>query len=202
MNIFDITRPLSEKTFVYPGDCTPVFTRKVHAGYRTSEIRMGSHSGTHIDAPAHCAGYSGTIDTVPLSSLLGRCRVIDVMAAGPEITASHLAVVDTVPRILLKTGFSVTDTNGTGFPGLSSDAARFLIDRKIECIGIDSPSIGYAGDEDTVHHILLGHGCIILEFLDLSGVPAGDYLLAALPLRLEGLDGSPARVVLFNEMEE
>jgi arylformamidase len=70
----------------------------------------------------------------------------------------------------------------------------------MKCVGIDSPSIESYRCDGTVHRELLSHGCIIIELLDLSKVKDGDYTLVALPLRLTGLDGSPARVVLIDDI--
>jgi arylformamidase len=69
----------------------------------------------------------------------------------------------------------------------------------MKCVGIDSPSIESYECDGTVHRELLRRGCIIIELLDLSNVEEGDYTLIALPLRLTGLDGSPARVVLLDD---
>ena len=88
---------------------------------------------------------------------------------------------------------------GEAFPHLAPDAARFLVGAGVTAVGIDSPSIEAFGSDGSVHRELLGKGIAILEFLDLSGVAGGDYLLIALPLRLEGLDGSPARAILIDE---
>jgi arylformamidase len=82
------------------------------------------------------------------------------------------------------------------YPSLSADAARLITANGLKCVGIDSPSIEIFNCDGAVHRELLGHGCIIIELLDLSQVSEGDYWMIALPLRLTGLDGSPARVLL------
>jgi arylformamidase len=200
MKIFDITRPLSKETPVYPSDTRPVFSQEEHAWYRISNLNLGSHTGTHIDAPAHCIGDGETIDRVSLDSLIGRCRVIDARPAGLMITETYLTgKLGGEQRILLKTAYSGSDSYDETYPALSPDAARFLMVQRIRCIGIDSPSVEHSGDDGTIHRHLLGNGCLIIEFLDLTDIPAGDYTMIALPLRLAGLDGSPARVVLMKE---
>ena len=93
------------------------------------------------------------------------------------------------------------DTFTEEYPSLALDAACFITDNGIECIGIDSPSIESFNCDGSVHRRLLGNGCIIIELLDLSDVPEGDYEMVALPLRLAGLDGSPARVILMKQEE-
>ncbi|MDP2797725.1 MAG: cyclase family protein [Methanoregula sp.] len=198
MEIFDITRPLSAETLVYPGDAKPTFRQRDEGKYLISDLHMSSHSGTHIDAPVHYLKSGETIDTIPLINLIGRCRVVDVSSAKSTITAEHLAgKTDSITRLLLKTSFSGCNQFVENYPSLSFDASHLLTSKGICCVGIDSPSIESYNSNGTVHRELLGKGCIIIELLDLSAVPQGDYDMIALPLRLEGLDGSPARVVLM-----
>jgi arylformamidase len=202
MRIIDITRPLSEKILVYPGDTAPTF-RQVDCGqYRISDLHLSTHSGTHIDAPAHYLKTGGTIDSIPLSHIIGACRVVDVTGAGKHITSNdleeHLAGSH---RLLMKTSFSNTDCFDENYPSITADAAHLMTRCAMKCVGIDSPSIESYNCDGTVHRELLGHGCIIIELLDLSKVMEGDYTLVALPLPFTGLDGSPARVVLIDNSD-
>ena len=200
MKIIDVTRALKKDMLVYPGDVIPSFSQADHGRYLISDLHMSSHTGTHIDAPTHYLKSGNTIDTIPLTSLIGRCRVIDVSDSGTLITAAHLrGRLDGVTRLLLKTGFSGMDTFIEEYPSLAPDAACLITDNRIECIGIDSPSIESFNCDGSVHRRLLSNGCIIIELLDLSAVPEGDYEMVALPLRLTGLDGSPARVILMKQ---
>ena len=198
MEIFDITRPLSAETLVYPGDLKPTFRQRDEGKYLISDLHMSTHTGTHIDAPVHYLKSGDTIDKIPLINLIGKCRVVDVSGAGSNITAEHLAgKTDNTPRLLLKTLFSGHNQFIENYPSLSFDAARLITGKGICCVGIDSPSIESYLCNGTVHRELLGKGCIIIELLELSAVPDGYYDMIALPLRLDGLDGSPARVVLM-----
>jgi arylformamidase len=202
MKIIDVTRPLKKGMLVYPGDIVPSFTQADQGLYLICDLHLSSHTGTHIDAPVHYLKSGDTIDTIPLSNLMGRCRVIDVSAAGTLITAAHLkGRLDGVSRLLLKTRFSARDTFTEDYPSLALDAASLITDSRIECLGIDSLSIESYNCDGSVHRRLLGNGCIIIELLDLSDVPEGDYEMVALPLRLAGLDGSPARVILMKHEE-
>jgi arylformamidase len=125
-----------------------------------------------------------------------------VSAAGTLITAAYLeGRLDGVNRLLLKTRFSSRDTFTEDYPSVACDAACLITDSRIECLGIDSPSIESYNCDGSVHRRLLTNGCIIIELLDLSDVPEGDYEMVALPLRLAGLDGSPARVILIKQEE-
>jgi len=177
-----------------------LYTPVDHGRYLISDLHLSTHTGTHVDAPVHYLKSGDTIDTIPLSNLIGRCRVIDVSSAGTLITAPYLEDrIGGVKRLLLKTRFSGRDTFIENYPSLALDTACLLTDNRMDCIGIDSPSIESYNCDGSVHRRLLGKGCIIIELLDLSGVPEGDYEMVALPLRLSGLDGSPARVVLMNQ---
>jgi arylformamidase len=198
MQIIDITRPLSGDAVVYPGDRTPVFSQSDRGMYLISDLTMSSHSGTHIDAPVHYLKRGKTIDSVSLTSLIGRCRVLDLCNAGSTITAGDLeGKISNTERLLLKTTFSGINRFTEDYPSLTVDGARLITRCGLKCVGIDSPSIEVYACDGTVHRELLSHGCIIIELLDLSGVEEGDYEMVALPLRLKGLDGSPARVVLI-----
>jgi len=200
MKIIDITRLLSAGTVSYPGDTPPQFSQRDAGLYLISDLSMNSHSGTHIDAPVHYLKTGDTIDTVSLDHLIGPCRVIDVTGAGSAITAASLrGRIGNARRILLKTAFSRETQFKEDYPHLTRDAADFLIENRILCVGIDSFSIEAFVCDGLVHRTLLGNGCLIVELLDLSEVSEGEYDLAALPLRLAGLDGAPARVVLMQK---
>jgi arylformamidase len=200
MKIIDVTRPLSEDTLVYPGDCHPVFRQTDHGNYLITDLHLSTHTGTHIDAPVHYLKTGDTIDTIPLPHVMGICRVLNLTHTGTSITANHLkGRLDGIDRLLLKTSFSGNNRFDKNYPSLTADAARLITGCGMKCIGIDSPSIESYECDGTVHRELLSHDCIIIELLDLSNVKEGDYTLVALPLRLTGLDGSPARVVLIDD---
>ena len=203
VRIIDITRPLSQKILTYPGDTPPVFRQTDHGRYLITDLHLSTHTGTHIDAPVHYLKTGTTIDAIPLSHVLGACRVIDVTSAGISITSNYLkGRLDGCCRLLLKTSFSGTDHFEEDYPSLTTDAARLITECDMKCVGIDSPSIESYLCDGTVHRELLGHGCIIIELLDLSDVAEGDYTLVALPLRFTGLDGSPARVILIDHNKD
>jgi len=199
MTIIDISRPLGEGSLAYPGDTTPQFTQSDAGLYLVSDIRLSSHSGTHIDAPVHYLKTGLTIDELPLPHLIGPCRVLDVTGAGPLISASHLnGRTEGAKRILLRTASSGCTSFQQDYPSLTLDAAQYLTSTGTLCVGIDSFSIEKFDCDGSVHRELLSHGCFIIELLDLPHVPEGDYTLIALPLRLAGLDGAPARVILLD----
>lgn len=203
MKIFDITRPLTSSSVVYPGDTPPRFEQEDRGLFLITDMQMNSHTGTHIDAPVHYLKIGDTIDRVSLPHLIGKCRVLDVTDWGSTITeASLIGRIDGIQRLILKTSFSQSTEFREDYPSLTIDAARYLTSAGMFCIGIDSFSIESFICDGSVHRELLSHNCIIIELLDLSGVPEGDYDLIALPLRLTGLDGSPARVILTVREED
>jgi arylformamidase len=203
MKIIDVTRPLIAGMLVYPGDAVPSFSQADLGRYLISDVHLSSHTGTHIDAPAHYLRSGDTIDTIPLDHIIGSCRVIDLSGTeSTTITATDLeGTLRGVKRLLIKTWFSGKDTFTENYPSLGYDAACCITDFGIECVGIDSPSIESFNCDGSVHRRLLGNGCIIIELLNLSHVVAGDYEMVALPLRLAGLDGSPSRVILMKKEE-
>lgn len=197
VTVYDVTRELTSHVVVYPGDIVPSMKQEDRGQYLLTDLSMSTHSGTHIDAPAHYLKNSETVDRIPLDRLMGRARVLDLRKVQGAIEPGHLAGrIGGVKTLLIRTWFSEKDIFDESYPALTPDAARLIQEAGITCVGIDTPSIEeYAGD-GAVHRILLGGGIIILELLDLSPVGEGDYTMVALPLRLAGLDGSPARVVL------
>jgi len=196
--ILDITRPLGVGVPLYPGDVKPVFRRVERDGYTCTDLRLTTHTGTHLDAPSHYLSDRATVDRIPLHQLMGKARVLDMDDAGDAITAASLSgKLHGEKRILIRTRASGASSFGPEFPHLAPDAARLLAGAGVLVVGIDSPSIEAPGGDGSVHRELLGSGISILELLDLSGVAEGEYFMVALPLRLEGLDGSPARVILF-----
>jgi arylformamidase len=196
--IYDITRPLAPGSIVYPGDIVPRFLQQDHGQYFTTDIRMSTHSGTHIDAPVHYLEEGASIDQVPFAALMGWCRVVDLSEVDRAIVASDLREnLNDSDKVLLKTSFSDKCEFDENYPGLTPEATRFLTQSGITCIGTDAPSIEEFSGTGDVHRMLLSNDTIIIELLDLHGVREGDYWMIALPLRLRGLDGSPCRVLLF-----
>ena len=165
-------------------------------------VSMGAHAGTHVDAPVHFLRSGRGIDEMPLSAMIGPARVIEIR--DPEsIKVEELRPhrIRRGERILFKTRNS-TRCWGTyrfvkDFVCVSLDAARLLASRRVRTIGVDYLSVGcFEKDNHQTHITLLKAGVWLIEGLDLSQVGPGKYDLLALPLRLEGCDGAPARVLI------
>lgn len=201
-NIIDATRMLSPSIPLYPGDQAPTFTQHEEGQIVTTDLLLTTHTGTHIDAPSHYLRHAITIDHFPLTHLIGPCRVVDLTSCSDTIDDHHFqGKLTGTQRIFFKTRASAVSQFSTSFPHLGMGAAIALLHAGIICVGIDSPSIEAFQSDGSLHRLLLSHGIAIIELLDLTKVPEGTYWMIALPLRLEGLDGSPARVILMEITE-
>jgi len=203
--IFDVTVPLSAEVPTFPGD--PPFQMEslyqIADGdpYNVARISMGTHSGTHIDAPYHFLADGVAVDHLPLELLMGKARVVEVMARD-KVERAELEARDLRDdiRVLLKTRMSGQLRQPKfqeDFVYLTPDAATYLVQAGIKLVGIDYLSIEKFGSTDyPAHHVLLEAGVVIIEGLDLSETEPGEYDMTCLPLRIVGADGAPARVIL------
>ncbi|HEX5473810.1 MAG TPA: cyclase family protein [Vicinamibacterales bacterium] len=166
-----------------------------------SKLELGTHTGTHIDAPRHFFDDRPGVDALPLDILIGRARVIDLPVHG-GITVAHLEAAKLTDdlRVLLRTPNSALWKSPEFHPDftyVTGDAARYFVEHGVKLVGVDYLSVEqFKKPGAPAHHALLGHGVVIVEGLDLSEAAAGTYEMYCLPLRLAGGDGAPARVVL------
>jgi arylformamidase len=205
--IHEVSRPLRDGGVTYPGDPEIVF--RAHSSIARGDpanvtaLGLGSHSGTHVDAPSHFLPGGNPVDRIPLERLIGPAVVLDLPGELPSVGAADLARHDLRGhrKVLLRTRNSAAGAAERFRPdycALAPDGAEYLIERGVELVGIDALSIEPFGSADcAVHHLLLRRGVVIVEGLDLSSISAGVYQLICLPLRLQGLDGAPARAVLI-----
>jgi arylformamidase len=162
-------------------------------------LTMSAHTGTHMDAPLHFVNNGESIDRMPLTATIGPARLIQIEHAEfitPEELSRH--GIQPGERILFKTR-NIWDTSSflKKFVHCNAPAARHLVERKVQTIGIDYLSIGaYEGDGVETHQILLGAGVWVIEGLDLSQLEPGNYDLICLPLKILNGDGAPARAVV------
>lgn len=209
MKIIDISLPLSSRLPTWPGNAPFQFEpiKRMASGdsANVSRVLLGTHSGTHVDAPRHFVDHGLPVDELPLDHLIGPCVVAEIPVAPGRspITAADVqrgAGSPPSPRLLLKTPNSALWGTGTFTPDfayVTPEAARWIVGAGIRLVGIDYLSIEeFRKPGAPAHHILLDAGVVIVEGLNLAEVPPGAYELICLPLRLEGSDGSPARVVL------
>ncbi len=163
-------------------------------------LTMSVHAGTHLDAPFHFLPDGAGIDALPLERFIGPAMV-HAVDANRYITEAQVNAIplDGVTRVLFKTRNSQLlkrreyDPN---FVAFSVEAARALVARGVDLVGLDYLSVAHADEQVPVHRAFLDHGVVLLEGIDLSEVRPGRYELICFPLRLRGLDGAPCRAVL------
>ena len=204
MEIFDVSVPIREGMLHYSGN-PPVHVTRVSSIERgdpvnVSELDMGAHSGTHVDAPDHFLADGASAEALPLGALIGQAEVVDAARATIALDLAALRELELPPRgterILFKTRNSQLwsrDEFTRDFVRLDSEAAAYLVERGARLLGIDYLSIGDA----EAHRTLLSAGVVCVEGLDLHGIEPGSYELVCLPLKLVGSDGAPARAVLI-----
>ncbi len=202
--IIDITVPLTPDLARYPDDppFALEFTARISEGapYNCTRVSMGTHYGTHVDAPLHFSPQGAAVDAIALGILIGKVRVIE-LAVIERIERSDLEAFDLRDdiRVLLKTRMSGQMRSRTFHENhvhLSAAAARYLVQAGIKLVGIDYLSVDGSSGGFPAHQELLGAGVVVVEGLDLSRVEAGEYELICLPLAIAGGDAAPARVVL------
>jgi arylformamidase len=206
VKIYDISVPLSEELAVFPGDpplrIEPVTRIARGDEVNLSRISLSSHSGTHLDPPRHFSDGGLPADNIPLSVLIGKALLIEIPGI-KSITRSELEPfpIKGEERLIIKTGNSRLwqgPSFSEEFSHLTVDGALYLVEMGISLVGIDYLSVERFNGDGSVHRTLLESGVIILEGLDLDGVPPGNYELVCLPLKLKDSDGAPARAVLVS----
>jgi len=208
MKIYDISLTITPELPVWPGDPKVVLERiyKIEEGANANVSRMdlGVHTGTHVDAPHHFVHGAKTIEQLDLEVLIGPVQVVALPETVTTITAAVLEQAGLHPhcqRVLFKTRNSAYWTQPvqrfqTDFVGIDEGGARWLVEHGLRLVGIDYLSIAPFKKSRPTHEALLEAEMIVLEGVNLSEVPAGDYTLYCLPLKLGGSDGAPARAIL------
>ncbi|KZT03936.1 putative cyclase [Laetiporus sulphureus 93-53] len=213
----DLSQRLDSCLPIYPGDppfsCCPALTL-AKDGVNVHAISMGSHTGTHIDAPYHFVDGGARVDEIPLWRCIGPALVVDVTGkrAREQISWADLQPFEDKMRertglsegliLLIRTGWSRYWGSSAYFdhPYVDRDAATRIVELGVKAIGIDtlSPDMTFT-DPDVhgtfdVHHIILGAGGVIAENLaNLEKIQEGSWIVSMVPLKLAGCDGSPVR---------
>ncbi len=208
MRILDLSHRIEPDMPMFPGDQPPEFQAVAAVerdGYAARCVRLHSHTGTHVDAPAHVLLKGGTLDEVDPGRFVGSARVVRVPAG--ETSAIGLGELQRLAGTLAGISFLLMDTGwagrwGTpgyreGFPCLEPEAARWLAASSLSGVGVDGPSFDPVGSDGLpVHRILLGAGKLLVENLTgLDLLPEALFLFACLPLPLARAEGAPVRAV-------
>ena len=208
----DLTQELANEMPVYPGDPAPSFERVKTIpknGVNISELQLGSHTGTHVDAPLHFVQGGKSVDQIPVNQLIGEAFVADFSfkTIGDGITAEDLKKVLDVTEIregdmlLCFTGCSEhwgEENVNHNFTYLTGEGAGYLVSKKVRAVGIDFLSIErfHSGTHEA-HKELLGHGVFIVESLnkEMKKFLGQRILFMALPIKFKGGDGAPCRAI-------
>lgn len=220
--IIDLTLRINQEIKVFPGSPKPIFLQwskfDTH-GYDSEVMFLSTHTGTHMDAPAHFSPKSQTIDQILIDRFLcsnneallltiekGRSEEINVQDITKSLQKDEVIKENDI--IIFHTRWEekyiASDLYMIDNPGISKDAAEYLVERKINAVGIDSPSVDLGTDAYfLVHRILCSHNILIIENLcnlsrisnNNSAIHSRRFDLIALPLKLAGASGSPIRVI-------
>lgn len=203
--ILDISLPLGPQTVIFPKD--PPFERTVvsspNSPWEVSRLCMGSHTGTHLDVPAHFFPEKARLDDFAAGRFILPAHVVHVPGVN-SVQAHHLKDIETAPgeALLFRTrnsddGLLTGDGFTTDYAFISQEAAEACVARELALVGLDWFTVDQWGNAAApAHTLLLGAGIMLLEAAKLSAVPAGRYTLICLPLRIVGGEGSPVRAVL------
>ena len=209
MKVIDLTHIITEDMPMYPGTGAP----KLHVafgykdyGFMETLISLYSHTGTHIDAPAHLFSDGLTLDKYPVEQFTGKALVIDCRKLKKEeISMSMLDekgnALEEAEFILFLTGHSARwGTSGyfADFPVMANEVVEWVNRRKLKGIGIDAPSFDPVTTDELHNHktILKTNNTVLLENLcRLEEIGNAPFMLCALPLYTQNADGAPARII-------
>lgn len=209
----DVSVPLSPDLPVWPGAPKVSFQRllDIEKGdiANDTNISLNVHTGTHVDAPFHFVSSGYSVEKMPLDVLIGKATVADVTEV-ETITVEvleGLALSSETKRLLLKTRNSQLwqqpdHTFDENFVALTAEAAQWIADQGIRLVGVDYMSVQRFHDGPETHLNLLKAEVTVIESLNLADVSAGEYELICLPMKLAGVEGAPARVVLRSLSKE
>lgn len=201
--LWDITPLVSPSIPVWPGDTafSAETTWEMGDGcpVKVSRITLSTHTGAHCDAPSHYDPAGEAIDAVGLDVYIGACRVIDCRGVR-RVEPGHVmhALQDAPHRVLFRTyAMAPREHWDAGFASIAAETVHLLAQHGVRLIGIDTPSLDPQESKGMdAHRAVRENRMAILEGIVLDEVPAGDYELIALPLKLAGMDASPVRAVL------
>jgi arylformamidase len=211
--IYDISMPVRTGGLVYPGN--PEIRIELQqaiskgAGANVSSIYFGSHTATHVDAPRHFSDAGAPVDSLSLNDLIGPALLLRFEDSLKAITRADLERrnLGSHKRVLFATRNSRLQTESAEFVPdytyVAPDAAEYLVELGVRLVGVDYLSVEqfHSGHHRT-HHALLDNAVVIIEGLQLSDIPEGEYKLVCLPLKIVGCDAAPARAILIDRNAE
>ena len=205
--VYDLTARIAPDSVVYPEDPPLRIQSLTEIGQRgsefaTSEVTLCNHSGTHVDFPRHVCIDGKSSKDYTLRDLMGRGLIIQVPQEAGVISRNFVKELPIKRNdiVFFKTRNSSILKNKASYNEnyvyISPDAASLLVEKGAKMVGIDYLSVDGLEDETLpVHKKLLSNGVLIVECLELAGIPAGDYFFSVCPLKIDDIDGAPARVM-------
>lgn len=203
MRVYDVSSSIYEGMPVWENspDSQPKITTNTNGYVTVSNINMGVHTGTHVDAPLHMLNDGDTFESISIEDLVGNVKLFDLTQINDQITKKDLETLDIAKDdfVIFKTknSDSFIDEFDFNFVYVAEDAANYLVEIGIKGVGIDSLGIERAQEGHPTHRTLFKNEIIIVEGLRLKDVSEGEYFMVAAPLKIKGTDGSPARVLLM-----
>jgi len=209
MTIHDISLSISEALPVWPGAPRASLTALSHIarGDKATKhiLTTDVHTGTHVDAPYHFLIDGITVDALDLDVLIGPALVVEALGVDLLTAAvlKTLAIPPGTERLLFHTRNSDRWARGESdfsadYVAIAEDGARWLVERGVRLVGIDYLAVAPYANTVPTHRALLQAGVIVIEALNLNGIAPGVYQLVCLPLKIAGVEGAPARVVLID----
>ena len=215
MKLLDLTLIISENIPTFPGSPQPSFVQDKNIkndGYNSELLFLSSHTGTHLDAPYHFQEKGEKIHEISLKRLVSSAILVKSRKKGDQpITKTDIqkfekkhGKIPSGSTVIFWTGWQKMIKNISYFirnPGLSTAAAKYLVSKKINLVGTDSPSIDLGKDKRfLVHHIFSKNNVLIVENLtNLEKIRSSKFHFVVLPLKLKGATGSPVRAIAFVE---
>ena len=207
----DLTHELRNGMPIYPGDPSPSFVSYATLeknGVNLTKLTLGSHTGTHIDAPRHFILNGIGVDQIPPSKLIGEAYVADLSSKpiGSGVTGRDLrehleGEVAADDIVIVYTGCSehwAEESIRSNYTYLTGDAAEYLVSKKIRALGIDFLSVErFQAPDPVAHKTLLGNGIFIMESLSRSTKQfvRKRILMICMPIKLQNGDGAPSRII-------
>lgn len=202
--IYDISMPITHSMPVYKGKDFKRPIISIDSDFSTgssyeTRLELNLHTGTHLDTPLHMVPNGYTLESLDLSKTITKCKVVDLTNVDEKISDKDLSSLDINKGdfILLKTQNSYEDILENNFIYLDKTGAKYLINKKIKGIGIDSLGIERNQPEHDTHIGLFTSDILILEGLRLKDVEEGEYFLSAAPLLIPGAEAAPIRAYLL-----
>jgi arylformamidase len=206
--MIDLTFGITSKLKVFPGSPQPSFIKwskfDIH-GYDSEAMFLSTHTGTHVDAPSHFISNAANIDQIAVDRFFCKNALLVkiLKKANQQINYKDIVnqgINENDTAVVISTGWekqAEKDNYVLDNPGISADAAKYLVEKKVNAVAIDTPSIDAGIDNDfTAHKILLSNNILIIENLcNLEKINRNRFTLVAIPLKLIGSTGSPVRAI-------